>query len=355
MVLQKRHTDGSHNERGHWVKGVTTAATGILDLVSLLPPNCDGKFLREERGTMTVYLPVQPGSGWRTRVREHALSEGGGDNPMAVHYSSLLLSGMFYCVICAQSPAFKPELPWYLLGTLLSRPYLFKHQFSNFPVRLESLSKQGWCWAPARGFWFSGSGGGPSICISNKLSRGCCWCWSGKHTLRTYPKKKVQSCSSGNILAVSQLPNKACALCASFTAGKALTDQPSLPWDQCHQLFWGEGEQVALRTNRGSPSWDWPCPSEQHSHLARPGGPQPGLWRCSGRKRMHFHLRGCYPSLGRGWSRSLHSLQQGRPSWNGVPPEEGWRRETHPRTFSASVMGFIFFCSLNTSFLQPWM
>ena len=137
---------------------------------------------------------------------------------------------------------FKLRLHWYLLGTLLSRPYLLKHWFSNFSVHQESLSKQGLCWAPAHGFRFSRSGGGPSIRISNKLSSGCCWCWSGKHTSRTCPKEKDQSCSSGNIFAVSPLPDKPCELCAFFTPGEGLLTCPHFPGTSATKYFLGESK-----------------------------------------------------------------------------------------------------------------
>lgn len=81
-------------------------------------------------------------------------------------------------------------------------------------------------------------------------------------------------------------------------------------------------EQVALKIHCRNHNWDWPYPSEQHRHLVHPSGPRPGQWRCSERKRRHFHFLGCYPSLGIGWSKILRLLQQGRPSWNGVPPGE---------------------------------
>ena len=79
------------------MKGVTTASTCILDLVSLLLLNCDDKFLREEKETVAIYLPVQPGSGQCTRVNEWALSKGGGDNPMAVQAGC-------YCLECSIMP-----------------------------------------------------------------------------------------------------------------------------------------------------------------------------------------------------------------------------------------------------------
>lgn len=81
-------------------------------------------------------------------------------------------------------------------------------------------------------------------------------------------------------------------------------------------------EQVALKIDCRNHSWDWPYPSEQHRHLVRPSGPRPGQWRCSERKRRHFHFLGCYPSLGIDWSKILHLLQQERPLWNGVSPGE---------------------------------
>lgn len=70
-----------------------------------------------------------------------------------------------------------------------------------------------------------------------------------------------------------------------------------------------------------------------HSHLEHPDGLGSGQWRCSGKRRIHFHFLGYYPSLWISRSQILHLLQQGRPFWNQVLPGGQWRIKSTQSSF----------------------